>query len=615
MRARTETKQIRAGTLLAEAPADDFLPADTTDVVDAFIRLVEGLYAHLPLKRAMYGIDPVQQLRRLKQRLPLVTKDFNRELGDIIRSLRDAHTIYVGPASLAGQVARLPFLTEQHGPPDAPRYMVSKVAPELIDDPDFVEGVELEWWNGVPIATAIDARARQELGGRPDSGRARAVESLTFRSLRHEQPPDEQWVVVGYRSLERAEREVRTPWSVIVPGAGPAPIRVASAAAAAVAVNPGAADVRRAKKLMFNQALWQKEEDLASASVEIDAAGNVSGRFADNVSARTLKTSAGTFGHLRLWGFDLPDDDGFLSEVIEILDLLPPDGLIIDLRANPGGLIWAAERLLQLFTPSHVEPTRFSFLATDATRALAEVRQNQAILGPWLTSLTSALATGELYSQALPITPVELCNDTGQVYSGPVVAVVDATTYSAGDLFAAGFVDNEIGTLVTVGEATGAGGANVWSAETLAALTVDSPIEFRLLPSGAGFTVSIRRATRVGASAGLPIEDVGVAGHRRYSLTRRDLLESNQDLLDYCGLLLASAPRTALTVEPGASTLEITTQGLTLVDLYADGHPVGSSLPVTNANPVSLPIPAFHETLEIQGFKGATLKQRRVIRA
>jgi hypothetical protein len=192
---------------------------------------------------------------------------------------------------------------------------------------------------------------------------------------------------------------------------------------------------------------------------------------------------------------------------------------------------------------------------------------------------------------------------------------VDATTYSAGDLFAAGFVDNEIGTLVTVGEATGAGGANVWSAETLAALTVDSPIEFRLLPSGAGFTVSIRRATRVGASAGLPIEDVGVAGHRRYSLTRRDLLESNQDLLDYCGLLLASAPRTALTVEPGASTLEITTQGLTLVDLYADGHPVGSSLPVTNANPVSLPIPAFHETLEIQGFKGATLKQRRVIRA
>jgi hypothetical protein len=90
---------------------------------------------------------------------------------------------------------------------------------------------------------------------------------------------------------------------------------------------------------------------------------------------------------------------------------------------------------------------------------------------------------------------------------------------------------------------------------------------------------------------------------------------SNQDLLDYCGQLLASAPRTALTVEPGDSTLEITTHGLTLVDLYADRHPVGRSLPVTDANPVSLPIPAFRETLEIQGFRGATLKQRRVIRA
>ena len=306
MRATTETKQVRAGTLLAEAPAGDFLPADTTDVVDAFIRLLEGLYAHLPLKRAMYGIDPVQQLRRLKQRLPLVTKDFNRELGDIIRSLRDAHTIYVGPASLAGHVARLPFLTEQHGPPDAPRYMVSKVAPELIADPDFVEGVELEWWNGVPVATAIDARARQERGGRPDSGRARAVESLTFRSLRYEQPPDEQWVVVGYRTLKDVEREVRIPWSVIVPGAGPAPIQLASAAAAAVAVNPGAADVRRAKKLMFNQALWRKEEDIASAKVKTDTSGNISGRFADNVSARIRKTSAGTFGHLRLWSSTFP---------------------------------------------------------------------------------------------------------------------------------------------------------------------------------------------------------------------------------------------------------------------------------------------------------------------
>jgi hypothetical protein len=42
------------------------------------------------------------------------------------------------------------------------------------------------------------------------------------------------------------------------------------------------------------------------------------------------------------------------------------------------------------------------------------------------------------------------CNDIGQIYPGPVVAVVDANTYSAGNLFASGFVDNRIGNLASV---------------------------------------------------------------------------------------------------------------------------------------------------------------------
>ena len=65
---------------------------------------------------------------------------------------------------------------------------------------------------------------------------------------------------------------------------------------------------------------------------------------------------------------------------------LPRDrgpGLIIDLRGNPGGLIWAAERLLQLFTPRSVTPTRFSMVATDLTRAMTDAPQNRRSLSPW----------------------------------------------------------------------------------------------------------------------------------------------------------------------------------------------------------------------------------------
>jgi hypothetical protein len=79
--------------------------------------------------------------------------------------------------------------------------------------------------------------------------------------------------------------------------------------------------------------------------------------------------------------------------------------LIIDLRDNPGGYIWAAERLLQLFTPNPVTPTKFALRATRLTAAMARALFNQSELAPWAESLFSAESTGEPYSSHLPITP------------------------------------------------------------------------------------------------------------------------------------------------------------------------------------------------------------------
>ena len=133
---------------------------------------------------------------------------------------------------------------------------------------------------------------------------------------------------------------------------------------------------------------------------------------------------------------------------------------------------------------------------------------NREELGPWAESLNSAESTGEPYSSHIPITSPEQCNDLGQRYGGPVVVVGDANTYSSGDLFAAGIVDNRIGPLVCIGDATGAGGANVWgrgSGGRPAACNHAARI-----PGGLGFTMSIRRAVRSGATDGALIEDGGV---------------------------------------------------------------------------------------------------------
>jgi C-terminal processing protease CtpA/Prc len=148
------------------------------------------------------------------------------------------------------------------------------------------------------------------------------------------------------------------------------------------------------------------------------------------------------------------------------------------------------------------------------------------------------VSTGEMYAQPLPLTDPSWCNDRGRSYPGPAVAVVDANTYSSGDLFAAGWVDNDIGPLVSVGEATGAGGANVWTGNQLRDALSGTDHQYAPLPAGVGFTVAIRRAIRSGLSDGVPIEDLGITGVP-YDMTRDDLLNGNKDLYAFCAEVLA----------------------------------------------------------------------------
>jgi C-terminal processing protease CtpA/Prc len=592
-------------------------------VVATFLELIEGLYVHLPLKRAMYGKDPVQRLRLLDQRAGTVSRRaFHGELATILTELRDAHTRYVGPAGWQGKVALLPFMVELFGPTSEPRCLVSNVAK---DDPAFEgtrfdKGVEVMAWNGAPIQRAIERYADRETGGRPDARLARARESLTFRPLGYGLPPDEHWVHIVYRTPEpdAKDLEIRIDWRVVDLARGeegeeePAP----GAARRAVAVDPAAESVRRAKKLLFAPEVWYEHEWGLTTAVPIEAPEAdrwIIGEFQDNVAAKRIETPSGEFGYLRLWSFDLIDDDGFLAEVQELLELLPPRGLIVDLRANPGGLIWAAERLLQLFTPHEIEPTRFSLLATDLTREMAEAPQNNVSLGPWRRSLQEAVANGEPYSRAVPLTPPSLCNNVGQRYGGPVVCVVDANTYSAGDLFAAGFVDNRVGVLISVGKATGAGGANVWTPAIVQRALAGTRYSLERLPKGIGFTLAVRRAVRSGSATGTVIEDVGVPGQIRYDLTRDDLTEGNTDLLALCGNLLASEPYTDLSVErTGDARLEVVPTGLDRVDVYVDGRPAGASLEATG-DPLTAPLPTTWAEAAVLGYQGRILRQRRLV--
>ena len=489
--------------------------SDRLVLVEAARRLLEGYYVHLALKRSMYAVDPVQALRLLEQRVPAISDAaFHAELLSIFTGLRDLHTQYQLPTPYAGHVATLGFLVERYQatPRSAPRYVISKLHPSLRSG-SFAEGVELVAWNGVPIGRAVERNAERASGSNPDARLARGLERFTLRPLRSTLAPDEEFVLITYRSPGGATHEARVAWRVLTaqqtrPGKRPARGDAVGSALETHGIDAGAEAARSIKRRLF---------------APPSSAG---GPFKEVMRAERLTTAAGPVGYLRLYSFNVAGVRAFLNHAASVLAGLPQRGLIVDIRANPGGHIPAAEALLQLLTDRPVRPVVFSLATTPSVLSLC--RENAA-LRAWAASVESSVATGEVYSQAFSFGDPGLLAEARPPYPGRVVLVTDALTYSAADIFAAGFQDNRIGPVLGCDRHTGAGGANVWTYDLL---QLWNPDQLEALPRRASFRVALRRATRTGeTTVGVPLEDLGVTPDALHHPTLRDLTGRNDDLL------------------------------------------------------------------------------------
>lgn len=598
------------------------MPSERRRLLDGIRTVLEGAFSHLPLKRARYGFDPVQRLNILGTQIDELSDDaFHLELADIVTRLRDFHTTYAGPVTLEGKVATLSFMVEAIGPIDDATYVVTKVRRSF--GRSFKPGVTLEYWNGVPIAKAVQRHGDRGQGGRPDTAHAWAVEHLTLRSLQYGPPPDEHWVIVGYRTSGGQFKEIKIDWRIVDPTdvagktvAAPTSAR-AKAARRTRAVNPAAEAIRQAKMLLFAPQSLRGRTTRAKREVGTRAKKK---KRAEPVVIRTLLTKSlkamalpargGPFGYLRIWAFDDLAEE-FVAELIRLIELLPDNGLIIDIRGNPGGYIWAAEMALQLFTPNRIAPTRFSALATPFMREIATVGDLIADLAPWKPSLDAAVRNGELYAQPIPITDPESCNALGQRYGGPVILVGDSSTYSAGDLFTAGFVDNNIGPFICVGSATGAGGANVWEYGELRAALKGSKVRLPKLPEGIDMTFSFLRATRAGEQDGVPIEDVGIEGVH-YAMTKNDILTNNEDLIAFCIAALRQMPfsRMQPIMKDDSRSLRVVTKGLDCVSVSFDGR-VEPSCTIQDGEELTIKYPARTRIVELTGTADGVVLQRR----
>ena len=265
---------------------EDLTPTERLTAVGAAISMLGQVYAHLPLKRAMHGIDPLQRLRLLKQRLEAqIARDeanasarpFHDEMIDIFHSLRDLHTNYILPASYQGKTAFLPFLLEEYfdGTPPSRTYLVTKLQPGFTH-PTFAKSVTVTHWNGIPIDRAVERNAEREAGSNEDARHARGLEALTLRPMALTAPPDETWVIIGYQSGGQA-LEVRLEWQVATPAPSASsavvddPLAMAGEVARLMGFDSKTEAVRRAKKSIFFPDEIGKERRMAQAMVAAGA--------------------------------------------------------------------------------------------------------------------------------------------------------------------------------------------------------------------------------------------------------------------------------------------------------------------------------------------------------
>ena len=602
-------------------------------IVDQALLLLEQAYVHLILKRAMHAVDPLQRLRLLRLRLSNMKEsemeselEFHREMTNIFTSVRDLHTNYLLPAPFNAYTAYLPFLLEQCFDEDGQaHYIVTKIAEEFHHS-SFVPGVEILYWNGISIERAIDVNAQRDAGSNPDARRARGLSSLTIRPLIRILPPDEEWVVVTYQSLSGKRMEIRHSWRVRRSVAGllsSADQGDFQAESAALGLDLELDTINQLRTDLFAaNALRAEQKARGRHRRPVQVGDNLPTTMPTIFRAKQVSTSKGVLGYIRIFSFRSNNADAFVEEFVRLAETLPQQGLIIDVRNNGGGLIYAAEQLLQTLTPRRIQPEPAQLVTTPMMLELCERnspsrRYANLDFAAWMPSVKQALSIGAVYSNSFPITPEGAANKIGQRYFGPVVLITDSLCYSATDMFAAGFKDHEIGRILGVGNNTGAGGANVWTHSLLRDLLgPENSNALQPLPGGAEMRVAIRRTLRVGANAGMPLEDLGVEVDDQHRMTRRDILEGNVDLFEHAAMILAERPRyqlnaTTRLISGNRLSLDLITENLDRIDISINGRPAGSYDLCDGPNRLNLRSVMAGAILDLIGLKQGDLVIRR----
>lgn len=645
--------------------------------------LLSHLYPHLPYKQQAFQADPFTALRELEALVNgpdlLTEAEFHTRMVAAFNTVRDVHTSYVLPGrtfrcrALAGKIRGRTTLDEEVSYQGAVAFLPFQVA-FYIDDSGrhvyvvsavsgmsvggFEVGSVLLSWNGLDMCTATANAAALKQSDNAEVNYARGVQRLTMRpvsttgvclgdptaTVEYLPPP-----VAGVQKQEK--KSITLPWLI-----GTQLLPLSSVPSSAFSMSPDLCAASLAAGALYCKASlisgWYgaasaPDPFLLPGAFSFTFTGGPPGEGLNPAALRSAARPDAAFGYIKIKTFLSSADDPAQSlvdafqQILVMMETSAPDGLILDIRGNTGGFIQGAERMLQMLTPRTIEPVLFHLAITDKVieilQAVGPAQDTQ--LAQWAQDTLAGMKTADGHlSVGKPLTNPHLANAIGQIYNGPVVLLIDGLTYSAGDMFAAGFQDNQIGKVLGTDSRTGGGGASVWSHHELLSRLPPNDLGLQPLPGKAVIGLAMLRTSRGGQNRNdlqpVPIEDVGVSidlPELLHHRTLNDVLNNSADLLAFACNQLASMPvhrigGVSLPLPPPspddppgpgpdlnprydgqAIQLQLQITGLDSIDIWlnSDERPTVTNHPVSEGanDTLTLPVPTPPSSMRILGYQ------------
>lgn len=486
--------------------------------LNASEHLFDEAHPYIQLIRRARRVDPVRRLRVLRRRAARLTPyRFHASMRWLFQSVNDRHAQYLPPNPLRSALATLPVRTAlYYDDGRQPRIAVPSLGARVT----HVDGVD-----AVKLAKQLGLQSYANPGSQLRTG----AQSLSVRFLALQPFPRRPATTFRLSFANGTTTTTTFKWSVsplVDPGysflslplpSGTSTATTITAPVSGAALAPGAPVPVSPSHSTSAIAIAAPLDQYLTAYVV------------------TLVGSDFQFGVLRIRTFDFLGVPQIVAELTRVLRLMPSTGLVLDIRDDLGGQADAAALIAELVSDAVIPAVPGQLRVSRTIRNLLNSRlgipQAAALTSPFLRPFAQAEQAGEFVT---PASGDVFSLLTGQrrprvprAYNGPVVALTNSGTYSAGELLVSLLKDLGIAYVVGMDDTTGGGACGPSRQSDLALLFPDA---FRQPPQDMNLVYCIVRYFRTGAASGQYIEMFGIEPNEVYRQTLADVTTPDSDL-------------------------------------------------------------------------------------